>query len=857
MVYDFQSIESKWQKHWETSNCFAAEISGSKQKYYVLEMWPYPSGKIHMGHVRNYTIGDVISRYKMSKNFAVLHPMGWDAFGLPAENAAIEKQTSPKIWTDANIASMKAEIKSIGLSYDWDRELNTSAPDYYKHQQAIFLSFLENNIAYRKKSLVNWDPVDQTVLANEQIVDGKGWRSGAVVERRQLTQWFLRITDFADDLLDGLEELKGWPDHVKQMQEKWIGKSSGCNIKFQIEEPSKVREGICDGGIDVYTTMPETIFGASFIGISFEHPIAIALSKDNKDVSDFLKKCNSNSTAEGDLQKAEKQGMKTNISVYHPVDPDKILPVYICNFVLMEYGTGAIFGCPAHDVRDFEFASKYGLPINSVTDVEVESLPIKVDPKDKITNSSFLNGLESHIAKKKIINHLEAKQIGKGTTNYRLKDWGVSRQRYWGCPIPVIHCDACGVVPVPKDELPVTLPNDIEFSKFSSGNPLDHHTTWKHVKCPKCQKSAIRETDTFDTFFDSSWYFARYCDVTTDSILNKNACKEWLSVDQYIGGIEHAVMHLLYARFFTRALTKCGHLDLTEPFQKLLTQGMVTHMSYKDSYGKWVDVQDIQEKDGKFFSKITEEEIQPCRIEKMSKSKKNTVPPSEIIEKYGADTARLFMLSDSPPEKDLEWTDAAVEGSYRFLSKLYNFVEGYLQNFQHMLDKDRSCIFNGDALELRRKLHKAIKDTSDYIENLQFNKAVASLRELSNHVFSFSIKKSEDASVVHESIRAILQMLNPMVPHITEELWESLGYKKLLVHTCWPKPEEEMLKEDTITIAVQVNGKLKDTIRVEIDSSKELVEKIVLNLEKIKNVLGDQMIKKIIYIPNKILNIVV
>jgi leucyl-tRNA synthetase len=845
--YNFAKIEQNWQEYWKNNNSFFVSVDSSKPKYYALEMCIYTSGQIHMGHVRNYTIGDALARYKMSKGFNVLHPMGWDSFGLPAENAAIEKKIPPKEWTYQNIDNMRSELKSIGFSYDWSKEVTTCSPDYYKHQQKIFLSFLKNDLAYRKESLVNWDTVDQTVLANEQIVDGKGWRSGAPIVRKKLTQWFFRITNFAEELLEGLKDLKGWPNHVKLMQEKWIGKSTGCNIKFAIKDSKEF--------IEVFTTLPETIFGASFCAISFEHPMAIKLAENNAEIKNFLDECQHISTAEEAIETCEKKGVDTGFKVMHPILKDQTLPVFITNFVLMGYGTGAIFGCPAHDERDHEFAVKYNLPIKKIVARNDDSLPSKLEPKDIIINSEFLDGLEAHIAKKKMIDYIEHRNIGEGVTNYRLKDWGVSRQRYWGCPIPVIHCKSCGIVPVPEKDLPVVLPDDIDFS--TSSTSLDSHPTWKHVICPKCHKKAERETDTLDTFVDSSWYFTRYCNPSTDEVIDKEACKYWLPVDQYIGGVEHAVLHLLYARFFIKAMKQCGYLDIKEPFTRLLTQGMVTHMSYRNKANEWVEPTNIKTRDGKLFHKDTGEEVFPYRIEKMSKSKKNTVAPQYIIDKYGADTTRLFMLSDSPPEKDLEWTDTALEGCYKFLNRLYNFVAEYTVKNDTSLTVDQKYNFTPKHSEIRQKTHRALEKATEFIELLHFNKAIAVARELSNTVFSFKVKTEEDVAVVNESIKILIHLLSPMVPHVTEELWKMLGNHKSLVHVQWPTSDKKLLKQDMFVIAIQINGKLKDTITVEADAAEQDVKNMALEIKKIKTAIVDKKIKKIIYVPRKIVNIVV
>lgn len=793
MEYKPLEIEAKWQKHWETEKEFEVSDESSKPKAYVLEMFPYPSGRIHMGHLRNYTIGDAIARYKMMQGFEVLHPMGWDAFGLPAENAAIENNVSPGEWTYKNIESMKEQLKPIGFSYDWTREIATCDPDYYKHEQKFFLDFLKNDLAYQKESTVNWDPVDNTVLANEQVIDGKGWRSGAVVERKKLKQWFLKITHFAEDLLEGLDELNGWPDAVRLMQEKWIGKSKGAHIEFEIIGR--------DDKLKVYTTRPDTIFGAAFCGIAPGHPISEELAKENPELVAFIEECNQIANTEEAMEKAEKKGFDTGLRIKHPFLEGVELPLYVANFILMEYGTGAIFGCPAHDERDQAFAEKYGLPIKEV-----------VGEDGILKDSEFLNGLNVEDAKKRAIEEFEKLGCGEGQTTYRLRDWGVSRQRYWGCPIPIIHCEDCGPVPVPEDQLPVELPSDPSFDK--PGNPLDHHPTWKHTTCPNCGKPAHRETDTFDTFFESSWYFARFCSDNADEPL-KNADK-YLPVDNYIGGVEHAVLHLLYARFFTRALNHCGLIAAKEPFKNLLTQGMVCHPTYQDAEGNWI------------FPEEADENSKKGPSIKMSKSKKNVVDPNKILEQFGADTARLFMLSDSPPERDLEWSDEGVEGSYKFLNRLWNVVNGDLKD---------------EASEDERKIiHRTIKNIGQDYEGNHFNKAVANIRILFNELVKNPSK---------EGFAALLKLFAPIAPHISIELLEQLGEKDL----SFPKFDEKYLEDDVMKIAVQVNGKKRAVVELPKDADQDKAKEVALSEENVVNFISGE-IKKFIYVPNKIINIV-
>jgi leucyl-tRNA synthetase len=844
--YEHKTNEAKWQKIWDEKKVFKAVKDLNKPKYYVLEMFPYPSGRTHIGHLRNYAIGDVIARYKRAQGFNVLHPMGWDAFGLPAENAAIQNNVHPAKWTYENIAHMKDELKSIGLAYDWDREIATCSADYYKHEQKIFLSFLKNNIAYRKESLVNWDPVDNTVLANEQVVDGKGWRSGAPVERKKLTQWFLRISDFADDLLDSLKKLPNWPENVRLMQEKWIGKSSGARVFFGIKGTDKK--------LEIYTTRPETLFGASFCAISPNHPISLELAKDNLKLETFIKECNQLGTAEEIIEKAEKQGFDTGLKVIHPFVKGLELPLYVANFVLMEYGTGAIFACPAHDTRDYEFARKYGLPIKPVIQPQ-DPTTINIDKEaysgdGLMVNSEFLNGLTIDDAKEKVISELEKQGIGSRQINYRLRDWGVSRQRYWGCPIPVIYCDDCGVVPVPEEQLPVLLPDDVSFDK--PGNPLDHHPTWKHVNCPTCKKDARRETDTFDTFFESSWYFARFCSPDFASVVDKEECKYWLPVDQYIGGVEHAVLHLLYARFFTRAMSKCGFLiDLKEPFSGLLTQGMVCHETYKDKDGKWLFPEEVvKNKEGDLVHHLTGDKVTVGRIEKMSKSKKNVAPTETIVDSYGADTARFFMLSDSPPERDVEWSEAGVEGCWRYISRLWKAVYNYTNASETQGEKT-------NLSKAKSLIHKTIKAASEDLDKFHFNKAIARIRELSNTIFDIKITDAESKAIVKEGLETILRLLNPMIPHITEEAWQLLGHSDMLANTAWPKFDPSLIVDDTVVIAIQINGKLKTTIEVALNASKEEVEKIALEVPSVKATIQEKEIARVIVVPNKIINIVV
>lgn len=855
--YNFKETESRWQELWDAQKTFATSPN-SKPKYYVLEMFPYPSGKIHMGHLRNYTLGDVVARYKRAQGFNVLHPMGWDSFGLPAENAAIENNVHPAKWTFENIAHMRSQLKKIGFSYDWDREVTTCAPEYYQHEQKMFLDFLKAGIAYQKDSLVNWDPVDNTVLANEQVVDGRGWRSGAVVERRKLRQWFLKISDFADDLLEGIKTLENWPDKVRLMQERWIGKSQGLRIFFEVKGRSE--------RLEVYTTRPDTIFGASFCAISPNHPLATELAANNPEIAAFIEECNKMGMAEDIIEKAEKKGVDTGLKIIHPFIESKELPLYVANFVLMDYGSGAIFACPAHDQRDYDFAKKYNLEIKQVVsplgtqqNVSTKSgihyeLPYTGD--GILVNSDFLDGMFIEEAKAEICRQIEQRGHGKATINFRLRDWGVSRQRYWGCPIPIIYCDTCGTLPVPEKDLPVKLPDDVDFS--GTGNPLARHPSWKHVNCPTCGKPATRETDTFDTFFESSWYFARFCSPHSANGIDKKEADYWLQVDQYIGGVEHAVLHLLYARFFTRALEKCGYVGVKEPFAGLMTQGMVCLETYQDKNGKWLFPEEVRKEKDKAFHVKTGEEITVGRSQKMSKSKKNVVDPDHIINSYGADTARLFMLSDSPPERDLEWSDSGIEGAWRYLNRLWKLVSEFRINGSE-LSKNLSDLqtLNSELLSVRKATHKTIKNVTEDLDRFHFNKAVARIRELTNALEELKVTDKDSACVFSEGIEAAIKLLQPMIPHIAEELWKELGHKEMLVNTPWPSYDEKLVVDDTVTIAVQINGKLKVAIEVAKDAPKEELEKIALDNDKVKAALEGKQVRKVIIVPNRIVNVVI
>ncbi len=826
--------DAHWQKVWEDHAVFTAPpASDPRPKAYILEMFPYPSGRIHVGHVRNYTMGDVLARYKAMTGHAVLHPMGWDAFGMPAENAAMEKKVHPGEWTRANIAAMKAQLKRLGLAIDWSRELATCEPGYYGHEQAQFLDFYKAGLVYRKESTVNWDPVDMTVLANEQVIDGKGWRSGAEVEKKKLAQWFLKITDFAEDLLDGLDHLDQWPDKVRLMQENWIGKSKGLCCTFQfVDSPD---------GIEVFTTRPDTMFGASFVAIAADHPLAHTLAESAPRLADFIADCRKGGTTAAEIETAEKKGFNTGLSVQHPLDPSWHLPVYVANFVLMDYGTGAIFGCPAHDQRDLDFARKYDLPVTRVvSDGEHDAATFNGDTAysgpGRIVNSHFLNGMSVEDAKAAVICKAEHEGWGEGQTQYRLRDWGVSRQRYWGTPIPIIHCGFCGILPVPRSQLPVVLPEDVDFT--GAGNPLDRHPTWKHVNCPNCGEPARRETDTLDTFADSSWYFIRFASQPEDKPFDKAEAQAWLPVGQYIGGVEHAILHLLYARFWTRALQKLGKIDVAEPFDALFTQGMVTHQTYMGANGQWLSPEEIVF-EGDHVTTLDGGTAVRGRVEKMSKSKKNVVDPDPMFDRYGADAVRWFMLSDSPPERDLEWSESGIEGTWRFVNRIWRLFEGHVAPAE------------AGATELDKQLHRAIAGIGIYIEALTFNKAVAKVHELVN-----ALEKAPPSANKSKAVLTLAKLISPMLPHLAEEGWAAMGQSGLVAQAAWPEHDPALLADDTATIAVQVNGKLRDTLILPKDMDKDLLEAAALASEKIVRSLGGATPKKVIVVPGRLVNIV-
>jgi leucyl-tRNA synthetase len=857
--YNPKETEPKWRAAWERANVFRAKSAaeaGDMPKAYILEMFPYPSGRLHMGHVRNYAMGDVVARYRIANGYNVLHPMGWDAFGLPAENAAIERQAQPRTWTLQNIQAMKDQFAPLGLSFDWSKEVTTCEPNYYAHQQRIFLKMLENDLVYRRSAKVNWDPVENTVLANEQVVDGRGWRSGAVVEQRELEQWFFRITKYGDDLLAALDGLDRWPEKVRIMQGNWIGKSQGARFRWQLTKPVGDTKDI-----EVFSTRPDTLFGAAFVALAPDHALTKAIAETNPAVAKFMADCAARGTSEADIEKAEKVGIDLGIRVKHPFDASWELPVWAANFVLSTYGTGAIFGSPAGDQRDIEFAEKYGLPFKPVV------LPPGADPatytvrgeaytgEGTIYNSDFLNGLSTKDAITAAIKALLNREAGEATTQYRLRDWGVSRQRYWGCPIPVIKCAKCGTVPVPDKDLPILLPDNADFSE--PGNPLARHPTWKHVACPTCAGKAERETDTMDTFVDSSWYFARFCDPNAKEPINREEAGYWLPVDQYIGGVEHAVLHLLYSRFFSRALRDCGLLDLKsgEPFAGLFTQGMVTHETYKSESGSWLLPEEIDKRDGQLIEISTGAPVTIGGVEKMSKSKKNVVDPMQIIADYGADVARWFVLSDSPPERDFEWTDAGVRGAWGSIQKLWALVEAAPA-------ADDGPADSGEPLELRRLAHRTVRDVTQGIEKFHFNVGIARMNELAN-----ALRKAETstapgmATARREALKLFAQIAAPFAPHLAEECWALLGGPNandwgMVTTAKWPTPDPVLLVSDTVTLPVQVNGKKRGEVTVPANADAATVEAAARDQDEVKPHLAGLTVRKVIVVPGRIVNIV-
>jgi leucyl-tRNA synthetase len=856
--YNPRDAEPRWQAYWTDHRCFEASEDRTKPKYYVLEMFPYPSGRIHMGHVRNYTMGDVIARFRRACGYNVLHPMGWDAFGMPAENAAIERGVHPKSWTYDNIAAMRSQLKSMGLALDWSREIATCDPSYYVHEQEMFVDFMKAGLVERKVSTVNWDPVDNTVLANEQVIDGRGWRSGALVEKRELAQWFLRITAYSEDLLRALDGLTRWPEKVRLMQRNWIGKSEGMRFSFALEDGTGK---VLDERLTVYTTRHDTIFGASFCAISADHDLAKRLAEKDGGLAAFRREVAALGTSEESIERADKRGHFLGLYARHPFRPTVKLPVYAANFVLMGYGEGAIFGCPAHDQRDLDFARKYDLPVIPVVaprDADAASFTIgseafleKEGDQTVLINSDFLDGMSVAEAKEEIARRMEALGIGERRVNFRLRDWGVSRQRYWGCPIPVIHCAQCGIVPVPKQQLPVVLPEDVTFDK--PGNPLDHHPTWKNVDCPTCGRAARRETDTFDTFIDSSWYFARFCSPRASEPVDSKAAHYWMPVDQYIGGVEHAILHLLYSRFYARAMMKTGHLDIAEPFGSLFTQGMVVHETFQAPSGEWVFPADAMLRDGQWYDSRTGEPLTVGGIEKMSKSKRNVIDPEAIIERYGADTARWFMLSDTPPERDIEWTEQGVEGAWRFTQRIWRLTH------EAAAVTAGALVTTAETEALRRATHRAIHAVTDDLMGLRFNRAIARIYELANALSQALQAAAGNAAMgaaIREAADAMVLMFAPMMPHLAEECWTVLGHRAVVVDTAWPKADMALVAEDEVTIAVQVNGKRRDEVRLRKGLDGKSVEAIVTTLDSVKRALDGRPIKKVIVVPDRIANIV-
>ncbi|HEV7998040.1 MAG TPA: leucine--tRNA ligase [Stellaceae bacterium] len=865
--YNFRETETRWQRIWRERRLFEVAAEAGRPKYYMLEMFPYPSGKLHVGHVRNYTMGDLVARYRRAQGFNVLHPMGWDAFGLPAENAAIAEHTHPAVWTRQNIATMRAQLERMGFAYDWSREIAACDPEYYGHEQKMFLDFLAAGLAYRRESWVNWDPVENTVLANEQVVDGRGWRSGAIVEKRLLAQWALRITAFTEELLEAIGGLDRWPERVRLMQENWIGRSEGARVLFEIAGPLPNAPPLAGEGrvepIEIFTTRQDTLYGASFLALSPNHKLAQHLAEGDSGLAAFIAECNRMGTSEAVIETAEKRGCMTGLEAVHPFDPNRRVPVWVANFVLMEYGTGAIFGCPAHDQRDLEFARKYRLPVIPVV------LPPGADPQQfaigdeayvedgTLFNSAFLDGLPVAEAKRVAGERLEALGRGERTIAYRLRDWGVSRQRYWGCPIPVIHCADCGIVPVPEHELPVTLPMDVSFDV--PGNPLDHHPTWKHVDCPRCHGPAQRETDTLDTFFDSSWYFLRFCSPHAAVAFTREAASYWMPVDQYIGGVEHAVLHLLYSRFFTRALKRCGYLDLDEPFAGLFTQGMVCHQTYRSQTGEWLFPEEVETAAAGELVDGAGRPVIVGRTEKMSKSKKNVVGLDAIVDTYGADTARLYLLSDSPPERDLEWTETGIEGIWRYVNRLWRLASEPPVPLPPP-GTPLPAALSPPLGALRRAVHQAIAAVTDDLDKFRFNRAIARIREMTNAIEELpepALRSDPGApAVLREALEALARLLGPMMPHLAEEMWLSLGGAGLLADQPWPVADPALARDAQVTIAVQVNGKLRATLEFPRDTESGAIESAALGLPQVARWLDGRAPRKVIVVPNRVVSIV-
>ncbi len=847
LLYDHKKIEEFWQKEWNEKDLFSMKQSG--EPYYVLEMFPYPSGRIHMGHVRVYTLGDVLARYKRAQGYNVFHPMGWDSFGMPAENAAIENNIHPREWTKKNIENMKTQLKSMGISYDWNKEISTCEPEYIREQQKIFIKLFNANLIYKKKSWANWDPVEGSVLANEQVIDGKGWRSGAPVEKKLLNQWFLAITKFSQTLLDNLSDLNEWPDNVKVMQKNWIGQSLGAKLSLKI----KTNTIVDIDKIEVFTTRPDTIFGASFVAIAPDHDLAKQLAGKSREVNNFIKEWEKSFISEEDLDKAPKNGLFTKLYVPHPFI-DRALPVYIANFVLSSYGTGAVIGVPAHDQRDFEFAKKYNLKITQVIQSAEEKqnaiLQKAYTGDGKLINSHFLNNMTVEKAKVEIIKRFEQKGIGKKDIKFRLRDWCASRQRYWGCPIPIIYREDGKVLPVEQSELPIELPDDVDFSK--GGNPLENHPTWKHTICKKTGLKAIRETDTLDTFFDSSWYYLKFLSPQSDSNLKSELIEKWCPVHQYVGGIEHAVLHLLYSRFIIKALNKINEINISEPFKGLFCQGMVCHKTYKDETGKWVFPEDVEKKNNQLIHRSTGKKVFAIKSEKMSKSKKNIVDPVSIIENYGADTARIFMLSDSPPERNLDWSNSGIEGSRKFIVKVWSYFNRLKFNEKDIVKT--AAPKNDEGSDIIKQLHLCIEKVTKSLDNFQYNVAVASLREFANYFFTI---KPKDNNTLHEALSKWVIMISPLAPHLAEELWQLLGYKSLVSMQKWPKYKNKFLTKENTNLIVQINGKKKLVINLKKGLTKEQTERIVLENSAIIKIIKNNNYKKIIIVPDRVVNLVI
>ena len=849
--YNPRVIEQKWQKIWQEQNSFQSSVKADKEKFYILEMFPYPSGKIHMGHVRNYTLGDVLARYKRAQGFNVMHPMGWDAFGLPAENAAIENNTSPKKWTYENISTMRDQLKSMGLSIDWEREFATCDRSYYHQQQKLFLKFFRDELVYKKESLVNWDPVENTVLANEQVIDGKGWRSGADVEQKKLSQWFFKITAYGDKLLDSLESMQNWPEKVKAMQKNWIGKSFGCEVDFEIISD---HQEFKQEKIKIFTTRPDTIFGATFCALSPFHPLVDKLVDKDKSLKEKIIHMRSQKISEEAISKNEKEGVDTKLFIKHPFIKGKLLPVYIANFILMDYGSGAIYGCPAHDQRDFDFASKYNLeiiPVIKAFDNSEFEFKEAYEGNGLLINSQFLDGLEIEEAKNLVIEKLEKMKAGKKTINYRLRDWGVSRQRYWGCPIPIMYREDGEIIEVPESELPLELPEDVDLT--IPGNPLDNHPTWKFTKCPLTGMSATRETDTLDTFVDSAWYFLRFCSPNSSEPFDKDEIDYWMPVDQYVGGVEHAILHLLYSRFFTKAL----RIDkVEEPFDSLFTQGMVCHNTYQNETGSWVYPDDVQMKNSNLIQISTKELVKEGPIESMSKSKKNVVDPESIIKSYGADAARWFMLSDSPPEKDINWSDSGIKGAWKICQKISNIIyenQSLIKNSKSIENEEMS----ENANDLHKIVHYSLNGITKSINKFQMNVAIAKIYEMVNSISKFKIIQESDKSALSDSLKILIRVIEPMIPHLAEECWSITGGKGLLSKQPWPSVESKFLINEEVTIVVQINGKRRGEMKVEKDLNKDLVLKKIDSIDSVRDILAKGKIVREVFVPNKIINIVV